>query len=288
VSMWASLALDLATIIAPSISMGFAGWQANTYYRHKAEQAESKVKGLTLAEVMQKGNEIVAQMAADVHKLYHPPGEDGKPCACAICEIRADDEPAEKPKDWTAEEATQAANVAPEYVRALQDKINGLRKENAQLRKGSGERVVTKVQERKTALQNEIEQAQRLVDDKPVMLNLEPSAMTNGHPMHVMIAPKVEPDAVIESFGVGPVRAVYNRRPQSGPGSRELGIMDRQLGTIGRICDRCNEGKAWKILGDKHICKQCFYTMSQDEVTSIRQENGRKYVCYRDGHCEVT
>ena len=263
--MIGQLLLELGMIIVPSISTAFAGWQANTYYRNKAARADQKVKGKSLAEVMQAGNEVVAQMAADVHKLYHPPDEDGKPCACAICEIRADDEP--KETTFTAEEATDAARVAPEYVKALQDKINGLRRENAELRKGSDKRVVTKVQERKTPLQNRIEEAQRMVGNgKPVMLNLEPSDMTNGHPMHVLIAPKVEPDAVIEQFGVGPIRGVYHHRPQSGPGSRELGVMDRQLGTIGRICDRCSEGKAWVIVGGRHICKHCYYSMGTNEV----------------------
>lgn len=251
-------------IIVPSIGTAFAGWQAHTYYRNKAARADQKVKGKTLAEVMQAGNDVVAEMAADVHKLYHPPGEDGKPCACAICEIKADDEP--KETTFTAEEATDAARVAPEYVKALQDKINGLRRENAELRKGSGERVVTKVQERKTPLQNKIEQAMQHTSQGPIKLTLDPSDITNGHPLEIIIGEQVEPDAVIEQFGVGPVRNVYNHRPQSGPGSRELGVMDRQLGTIGRICDRCSEGKAWVIVGGRHICKHCYYSMGTNEV----------------------
>lgn len=251
--MWASLILDTL----PWFASGGAGALA-WYVRGAMNKPKPTPKAKTLMEVMEQGNAVVAQMAADVHKLYHPPGQDGKPCACAMCEIRADDEPAPEPAPEPDRECS------PEFVKALKQKIDGLRKENAQLRKGSGQRVVTKVEERKTPLQLQIEQAQQMVGNgKPIMLNLEPSDMTNGHPMHVLIAPKVEPDYQIEQFGGGIVRSHYPR-PQSGPGSKELGVMDRAIGTIGHKCSVCGD-TAWKYgrLGpdfrQQYLCKNCWH-----------------------------
>lgn len=282
--MWASLLMDTV----PFLTAG--GGAALSWYMRgamgKVRDPKPTPKDTPLLDILQRGNKVVAQMAADVHRLYHPPGEDGKPCACAMCEITADDEPAPAPEpipDTTA--------FDPSYVRALQQKLDGLRKENAELRKGTGQRVVTKVTERKTALQNKIEDAMRFTSEGDIVLTLEPSDMTNGHPMKVIIGQQVEPESQVVAFGGGVVRNNYPRRPQSGPGSKELGIMDRQLGTIGSKCDRCGD-KAWKYDGMRgKLCKQCWQderTRATSDVTSVRTEGGRKYVCYRDGHCEVS
>ena len=163
---------------------------------------EPKRTPKTEAQIITDGWKALERMQKDVHALYHPKG-----CKCAVCEIQADDEPKPEPERKPGE-VDKFVKVSPSYVRALQEKIDGLRKENTELRKGSRERVVTKTVERKTQFQHKLEQAAKFADQDqhPIKLTGE----IDGHAIEVTVAPARKPDVEIYKHGEPePVRKIW-------------------------------------------------------------------------------
>lgn len=212
----------------------------------------TKPKELTLVEVMQRGNKAVAQMARDVHKLYHPDDEDGNPCACAMCEIRADDEEDEDEPELTPKQANdkrkwvngqyndcathrdggcvcQREGMPPcgkwveknagetetdrlkQAVQNLEDQLKHLAQAYAKLKGDKESRVVTKTVERKSLLDQKIEELSRLADreGQPLVLTIE----HDGRTLQVAITPQREPDEQLVSFGGEVVRDIWHDKP---------------------------------------------------------------------------
>lgn len=238
--------IDMFPLAAGALTVVLCRW----FLREpKVKQPEKPPE--TLADALKDGWAASDRMAKEIKALYHPPG-----CACAYCEITAGD-------DKDEPEILQPHQEDPppfvnRYAKELEKKVAGLKTENETLRnaviklKGSPrERVISKTVERKSRLDDILEQLAFMADEGQNAVAWTDEG--NGRTIQITVSPQRPPDEQIFKHGEPePVRKIwFERDPKE---------TDRQA--MQRLAQVCQE------------------TQQAAEAT--------KYVCYRDNRgCEL-